>query len=184
MPDDEMSDGHSAIARALMGVAPTQEQLTNIGRFFHEFSQVEFSMRFMLARMTRIPDDFFDIVTAPYDTNTLCNVMKALAKKATTPECAQPLVDVVKRFQRLNEDRVRIAHGTWTEDDFGLTSRHVSRTSLEPAWHYSKSEDLTKLIVEAQSLQPDLLVAGLEVLSDIDATRRAQQAENMDPTAD
>lgn len=184
MADDEMSEGHKAIARALMGAPLTEKQFQNIGQFFHEFSQVEFSLRFLLARMTRIPDDFFDIVTAPYDTNTLCNVVKALAKKATTPERAQPLVDVVKRFQRLNEDRVRIAHGTWTEDDYGLTSRHVSRTSLEAGWHYSKSEDLTKLIAEANSLQADLLVAGLEVLSDMSATKGAKSLENGGADAD
>jgi hypothetical protein len=184
MTDEEQSDARKAIVRALAGIPPTEGQYLQIGRFFHEFSQVEFSLRFMLARMAKIPDDYFDILTAPYDTNALCNVIKAVAKKGATPERAQPLIDVVKRFQSLNGERVRIAHGTWTDGDDGLTSRHVSRTSLEPVWHYGSTQDLPKLVEEAIKLQSDLLITGLEALSDIDATNAAKQAENIGAEAD
>lgn len=84
-PTDEWySDARKAVVRALAGIPPTEGQYQEIGRFFHEFPQVEFSLRFVLAQMTKIPSDYFDIVTAPYDTNALCNVVKALAKKAAT----------------------------------------------------------------------------------------------------
>jgi hypothetical protein len=159
----------------LAGIPPTEGQYQEIGRFFHEFPQVEFSLRFVLAQMTKIPSDYFDIVTAPYDTNALCNVVKALAKKAATPEHAQPLIDVVKRFQSLNGERVRVAHGTWSEGDDGLTSRHVSRTSLEPDWHYGRAGDLAKLVEEAVKLQTELLIAGLEALSDMGATTQPEE---------
>lgn len=180
MDDEASPQSHDAILRALLVSAPTEEQYRLVGEFFHVFSELEFSLRFFLAQALKIPGDYFDIVTAPYDTNALCNVVKALAKKKPVrSEDGDALAQVVSKFQKLNEDRVRIAHGTWTEDSNGLTSRHVSRTSLEPVWHYGTSGALVALVNQARHLQAELLVASVAALRDMNSTREASGGSDL-----
>src|ERR1039458_720679 len=52
-----------------------------IGEFLFEFSQLEFTIRAVLAGRIKLAADYFDIVTAPYDFVALCNVTRAIACK-------------------------------------------------------------------------------------------------------
>jgi hypothetical protein len=47
-----------------------------IGRFTFELSQLEFSIRAVLAGHLELPAKYFDIVTAPYDFAMLCKVFR------------------------------------------------------------------------------------------------------------
>jgi hypothetical protein len=49
-------------------------QLEGIGRFLFEFSQLQFTIRHVLAIRLELEDEYFDIITGPYDFAMLCKV--------------------------------------------------------------------------------------------------------------
>ena len=51
-------------------------QLLGIGRFIFEFSQLEFSIRAVLVSRLGLKEEYFNIVTGPYDFAKLCNVTR------------------------------------------------------------------------------------------------------------
>lgn len=123
-----------------------------IGNFLLEFSQLEFSIRVALAARLKIPDELFNIVTAPYDFAALCNVMKKLLT-VLHPEKKDVVESLYNECQKLNnEARVRVAHGLWTEGAEGLMVRHVSRGSLEAAYYFEDPQELYRLADKAQEL--------------------------------
>jgi hypothetical protein len=109
-----------------------------IGRFIFQFSQLEFSIRFALGAYLGLPDDYFDAVTGPYDFRMLCAVTSK-ARQLKYPAQKDEIEKLFNECLELNNSRVQIAHGVWTEglgDDW--TVRHWSRQTLD-AKHYPYS---------------------------------------------
>jgi hypothetical protein len=123
-----------------------------IGRFIFEFSQLEFSIRAVLAGALNLPDGYFDAVTGPYDFRMLCAVTSKV-RQLKNPEQREEIADTYKECLALNDKRVQIAHGLWTEgmgEDW--TVRHWSRQTLDSK-HYPYSVDqLHELGDKAQAL--------------------------------
>jgi hypothetical protein len=88
-----------------------------IGQFIFEFSQLEFMIRHLLGEALELHDDArFHAVTSPYDFATLCRVTRTIAMAipgCTDAEIAE-LDAIFKDCLKVNEDRVHVAHGTWT----------------------------------------------------------------------
>ena len=130
-----------------------------IGRFLSEFSQLDFTIRFVLAKRLGIADEYFDIVTSPYDFAMLCKVTREVVTKQI-PEKAKGIEKIFKGCHKLNEDRVRVAHGMWSLGEEGLVARHVPRQSLEPKYYFENRNALGKLADEAQRLLQSVLTIG------------------------
>jgi hypothetical protein len=132
------------------------ESLHAVGLFTFEFSQLEFTIRVALLGCLELPQEYFDIVTAPYDFAMLCKVAReALSMKR--PAKAAELEQWCKDCLKLNEDRVRIAHGTWSIGVSGPTARHVSRNSLKANFYFGTVAEIDQLCNEAQRLMQGIL---------------------------
>jgi hypothetical protein len=130
-----------------------------IGQFVSEFSQLDFTIRVILSRRLQLPDDYFDIVTAPYDFVTLCNVTQALLCKQL-PRKKETITKLFKDCRKLNDDRVHLAHGIWTSGQDGPVVRHVSKSSLHPNYYFEEKGKLKQLAAEAQRLMNAVLTIG------------------------
>ena len=129
---------------------------STLGRFLFEFSQLEFTIRFVLANRLGLSEAHFDIVTSPYDFNTLCNVTCKVSC-IKYPEEKKELAKLFNACRELNNTRVIVAHGMWTDDADGLSARHVARGSLEPKFHSFKKDEWLRLSEEAQKLMKGVL---------------------------
>ncbi|OGA16217.1 MAG: hypothetical protein A3H32_07575 [Betaproteobacteria bacterium RIFCSPLOWO2_02_FULL_63_19] len=132
-------DRDIAAAYALAAEQATGYQL--IGQFISEFSQLDFSIRVLLANRLGLAKEYFDIVTAPYDFVMLCKVTQVLLC-TQAPAKKKSIEKLFKDCITLNEDRVRVAHGMWTLGREGPTARHVSRSSLKPKFFFDQKNKL------------------------------------------
>ena len=133
-----------------------EDTFTAIGEFVFQFSQLELTMRVLLGRALKLEGDRVDIVTAPYDFAALCRVTEGYLRTSPmcTPELERFLKKTFDRCQRLNQERVAIAHGTWLAP--GTILDHVSRTTLKSTRRYETVEQIQKQIGEGQSLMTEL----------------------------
>lgn len=134
---------------------PVQYQA--IGKFVHQFSQLEFSIRHLLSDLLELTADQFYIVTASYDFATLCRVTSAFIQtlmEPTEPK-AKESMEIFNRCLRVNDARVRLVHGTW--DDKG--ARHVSRQTLKPTAYFVDVKEITSLTEEMKACMN--LIVGL-----------------------
>jgi hypothetical protein len=137
--------------RRTVSAALRDKGFKGIGRFLLEFSQLQFSIRFVLAARLGLDEKYFDIVTGPYDFAILCTVTEK-ASIVKYPEKRVQIEKVFKECRKLNESRVLIAHAMWTDDFDGLSARHFSRNSLTTATHSFKKDEFDRLADKAQEL--------------------------------
>lgn len=126
-----------------------------IGEFIFEFSQLEFTIRHALGAALDLRDDtLFDAVTSPYDFAALCRVTDTVLKEAFKgDEHAASHVEIDKIFRAclaINDDRVRIVHGTWTIEG---GARHVQRSTLKAKDYFDKPDDIVAKAHEAADLK-------------------------------
>src|ERR1700691_3577649 len=126
-------------------------QLLGIGRFIFEFSQLEFSIRAVLVTRLGLKEEYFNIVTGPYDFAKLCNVTRE-ASIVKYPERKEELDKLFNACLKLNETRVLVVHGMWLDDMDGLSLRIVSRGSFKTQIHSFKKDELTRHADKAQEL--------------------------------
>ena len=86
-----------------------------IGRFIFEFSQLEFSIRAVLAAYLNLSDEQFDAVTGPYDFRMLCAVTSKV-RQLKHPAQQDEIESLFNECQELNNRRVQIAHGFGRKD--------------------------------------------------------------------
>jgi hypothetical protein len=126
-------------------------QLFGIGRFMFEFSQLEFSIRAVLVSRLRLSEEYFNIVTGPYDFAKQCNVTREVSI-VKYPERKTQLQKLFRACLKLNESRVLVAHGMWLDDLDGLSLRIVSRGTFQTHVHSFKRDELERLAEKAQEL--------------------------------
>ena len=127
-----------------------------IGQFIFWFSQLEFTIKHRLSTALGLRDQLFDVVTAPYDFATLRTVAsQVLALRH--PEKQADLKKIFNECRRLNDERVRVVHGTWTHGSAGLSARHVARQTLSAKYFFEKPQDLVELAQRAERLMRDLI---------------------------
>lgn len=130
-----------------------------IGRFLAAFAQLEFTIRFVLANQLRLPEEYFDIVTSPYDFAMLCTVTREIAC-IRNPADADAIKHLFNECHSLNTDRVRVAHGLWSFGENGPVARHVPRASLTAKYYYEREGELNQLTDKAQELFQAVLTLG------------------------
>jgi hypothetical protein len=126
-------------------------QLLGIGRFIFEFSQLEFSIRAVLVSRLGLKEEYFNIVSGPYDFAKLCNVTRE-ASIVKYPERKEELDKLFNACLKLNETRVLVVHGMWLDDMDGLSLRIVSRGNFKTQIHSFKKDELTRYADKAQEL--------------------------------
>jgi hypothetical protein len=130
-----------------------------IGEFGFWFSQLEFTIRARLAAALSLPDNQFDIVISPYDFAMLCTVSEKLLSQQF-PEKAADIEKVFKRCRAINNERVGIAHGTWTHGTQGIIARQVPRGSLKARYLYENPQALAQLTQKTRELMPEVMQLG------------------------
>jgi hypothetical protein len=152
MPTDNARIGETIDPKAVKESARKRAaQLFGIGRFIFEFSQLEFSIRAVLVSRLKLSEEYFNIVTGPYDFAKLCNVTRE-ASIVKYPERKAELGRLFKACLKLNESRVLVAHGMWLDDLDGLSLRIVSRGTFQTHVHSFKKDELERLADKAQEL--------------------------------
>lgn len=123
-----------------------------IGEFIFEFSQLEFTIRHVLGVALSLNDDtLFDAVTSPYDFAALCRVTKMILQASSSDAKLNAKIEATfNGCLAMNDERVRIAHGTWTIDG---GARHVSRNTLKAQSHFEKPETIVAKAHEVSELR-------------------------------
>jgi hypothetical protein len=127
-----------------------------IGAFIFQFSQLEFTIRVMLSARLKLEEKQFDIVTAPYDFRMLCTVTREILVQQY-PDQKSDIQNLFNRCLKLNDDRVRVAHGLWSDDGRAIIARHVTRSSLKAEHFFENPAAIAKLTDTAQSLMAEIL---------------------------
>ena len=127
-----------------------------IGAFVFQFSQLEFTIKHALSRALNLSDEQSDAVTTPYDFAILCAVTRTILTQKSLGQKAQ-IKALFDECRGLNDDRVRVAHGTWIDDGTTLAARHVSRNSLSAEHYFADTDELRRLTEKARRLMADLL---------------------------
>ena len=133
----------------------TRSQLYHdIGEFIFGFSQLEFTIRSILATALNLSEQQFDVVTAPYDFRELCEVTCQIVqqKKTDIDGLHKRIRETFTACIRLNDERVRVAHGTWTVSAGHHSARHVARQKLTAANYFESSTSVAALGAQAQRL--------------------------------
>jgi hypothetical protein len=125
-----------------------------IGHFIVAFSQLEFTLRHLLAVRLKLDGALFDIVTSGYDFAMLCKVVRESYflhypqdKKRQTK-----IADVINQCLALSAHRNTIAHATWGGTDNGFAARPVSRNTLEPSYKFEDSSEIIAKAREAEQM--------------------------------
>jgi len=131
-----------------------------IGRFTYQFSQLEFTIRALLAGALRLRDEQFDLVTSSYDFRTLCKVTSEiyLLKKKDDEPARANIATIFKECLALNDERVRMAHGTWSVGAQGHSARHVSRQTLKSKQYFEQKDEIEKHATAAEDLMQRMLL--------------------------
>jgi hypothetical protein len=126
----------------------------DIGEFTFQFSQLEYTIRAVLAGALELTDAQFDAVTALYDFRSLCEVACQIVQQAG-PDI-DGLHDRIRttfnECMTLNNNRVHVAHGTWTVGPGNHRARHVSRQTLVAGTYFEDQGSVAALASEAQRL--------------------------------
>lgn len=112
-----------------------------IGEFIFEFSQLEYGLRHYVASTAGVPDEHFNAIMT-HDFALLCNVALEVLSEGSSAEDKQKLRDIINECRKLNEIRVKVAHGLWVPFMAGGTVHHVSRSSLR----LTTTEDQARLL--------------------------------------
>jgi hypothetical protein len=173
---------HVDMKLALQDDARISRTFESIGAFIFQFSQLEFTIQVLIGAILRLPEEQLQIITTPYDFRMLCTVAQSLCIHRS-PEQAKDIKNLFKRCLSLNDDRVRIAHGVWSDDGKTIIARHVARTSFKAGFHFRRPDELTKLTDTAQALMAEVLFV-LRVPKETDNGEEYQWTAPATPSTD
>jgi hypothetical protein len=128
----------------------------SIGRFIFEFSQCEYTIRHFLGEEIKLDERFFGAVVESYDVAMLCTITKQVFSITRSPEMALRIEKLINEFFKLNQERIRVAHGLWNPSTDGGTVHHVSRNTLKTSSYREQSKLLDERATEANALRNNL----------------------------
>jgi hypothetical protein len=113
-----------------------------IGHFMFEFSQLEMALRHFTALEAGVKDRYFNAVMT-HDFSLLCTMAQELLGKSwKSDEKQKRFAEIIKECRKMNDARVRVAHGLWVPFMGGGTVHHVSRSSLKPQMSADQAYEL------------------------------------------
>lgn len=121
-----------------------------IGTFVYQFSQFEASLRYTLAELTIRRHS--DVIMAALDFAILCRALSEVISRSEkcSPNAKEKMRSALGLALKVNDERVKIAHGTWTIDDKEGLLESLSRQSLKRQKHYSNHEEVAALAAKQQ----------------------------------
>lgn len=125
-----------------------------IGAFIYGFSQLEFTLKAILANHLKLADEHFDIVLGDTDFGRICTMLEATGalRFANDGNKLAKMQKLISRARALNNQRVIIAHGTWSPAKDGLVARKVNRQNLRAAQHLQTPEEIKSLAEQTEEL--------------------------------
>ena len=136
--------------------ATAEETYRAIGHFIFQFSQAEYAIRHYLSEEIGLDEQHFSAVVENYDVGVLCTVAKEVFGKSRANTNAAEIVELIKKFRALSNNRNRVAHGLWVPFKDGGTVHHVPRGNLKPCTTANQAAELDKLADAACSLRAEL----------------------------
>jgi hypothetical protein len=126
------------------GDRPNQEATYRaIGRFMFEFSQLEYALRYYTGAVAGLKEDDFTAVMS-HDVAHLCTVATQVLGQRCDEKQRQELSTIIKEVRRLNDIRVRVAHGLWVPFQDGGTVHQVSRHTLKTQMRVDQANELDR----------------------------------------
>jgi hypothetical protein len=119
-----------------------------IGRFVFWFSKLEGMLKADLAGLLDLDNDYLDPVVSAFDFAQLYNVLRAMKLKKASEELMPKIAKFFKECLKLNDERIRVAHGDWTLGG----ARVVSRGSRQADIYFKEPKDLIKLAKRCEHL--------------------------------
>lgn len=114
-----------------------------IGKYIFYFSHLEQVVRVVAKELLGLSDDQYHGVMPVIDFAGACNVCKAEISKEKLPlPQVGPALDLINRALKCNEDRIRVAHGSWRLGLGAAVASHVSRTTLRETHYFSNPGEL------------------------------------------
>lgn len=158
--DEELAGAIEELKKAHAG---NRRSCESIGRFIYLFSQLEFTMRYILAVDTRLPKGLFDVMLGDLDFAKLCNKLDATKKFLWAADQTRygRYSKLVSRARALNDQRVIIAHATWSPSGEGLSARKVN-SKLVANDHLQSASAIDKYAQEASDLMSAFIFAAAE----------------------
>lgn len=132
-----------------------EDTYRSIGRFIFEFSQAEYTIRHYLGEEIGISEKYFSSVIESYDVGALCNVALRVFDLREDQSAAE-IKKLINKFQKLKDERNRIAHGLWVPFKDGGTVHYTSRNSLKLKTFNEQATNLGQLADRACSLRAEL----------------------------
>ena len=95
----------------------SDEHYNLFGRITHGYASSEWGLKFLLAAMLKLDISIFLIVSEPYGSQDLRNVLKSIAKWSTfeNDEEFEQIIGLVGRLKSYGKIRNFIAHNRWTQ---------------------------------------------------------------------
>lgn len=149
-----MDDPKQKIAALLMGIDRNTLH-GSIGRFMFEFSQMEYSLRYYASEILDLPDKHWEAAMAGYNFAYLVRLCEQVFGDFLHNDEAKrkEIADALHRCLAINDERVRVAHGTWISSPYGNAAIHMARNSLKTARHFVEPKALDRLADECVALR-------------------------------
>jgi hypothetical protein len=124
-----------------------------IGRFIFEFSQLEAALKYYIAEKCEIKNEHYAALMV-HDFAMLCSIAK---KVLVAPDDigGKDMNAIISACRKLNDVRVRVAHGLWVPFMEGGTVHHTSRQSLTPQMSSHQTKELEKSASDTHQLRFD-----------------------------
>lgn len=117
-----------------------------IGRFIFEFSQLEYTLKYHIAEVIELKDEYFNAITS-FDFSMICTIAESVLLPKLPRRGANQLKKIINTCRELNGDRVRVAHGLWYINRDTGTLHAISRQNLTASQHFDN--DATAIACKA-----------------------------------
>jgi hypothetical protein len=130
-----------------------------IGEFIVKFSQIEMWLRLAFLLATKMPQESCDLILSRLDFQSLVAVTTGLYEKEYAKAPAplwKHVRGIFSQCSALNDERVRIAHGSWIVNDTDMGALHLSRQKMQWQEHFPSREGLKAQITKLDVLDAEL----------------------------
>jgi len=152
MDDVSTEVGMNGEQVAVCGASDEQATYHAIGRFIFEFSQLEYSIRHFTGERAGVKDECFNAVMT-HDFAILCTVAIDVISKSMDGNDSKTFKKIIQECRKLNDVRVKVAHGLWVPFESGGTVHHVSRSTLKNTMSARQASELEKHAARANELR-------------------------------
>jgi hypothetical protein len=142
--------------RAVDNLSGEEKFFSAIGRFISEFSQLEYTLKYLISKKAGLRDKHFPALMS-HDFSLTCTIAQTVLSESVAPGKLEDFETFINKCLSLNHDRVRVAHGLWVIANEGGVLQHVSRQKLQNcSLHFKEPTVLAGLADKAALLRFEL----------------------------